>query len=168
MQVIQHIELSSSASSITFSDIPQSFTDLYLVLSLRGTYGSGGSANLYLKFNGSTSGYTQRQLTGTGSSVSSSTGAGGGSVMHIAQIENDSYTANTFSNIAIYIPNYTSSNAKSASSDHVMENNATLAYSGIYAGLWSGTDAVTSIIFTPELGDFKQYSSATLYGIANS
>jgi hypothetical protein len=38
-----------------------------------------------------------------------------------------SATAGTFSNSEIYIPNYTSSNQKSFSSDSVTENNATSA-----------------------------------------
>jgi hypothetical protein len=37
----------------------------------------------------------------------------------------NTYTANTFSSTEIYIPNYTSSNYKSISTDSVQENNAT-------------------------------------------
>jgi len=73
-----------------------------------------------------------------------------------------------FSNGSLYIPNYTSSNYKSASSDDVTENNATTAFQYLEAWLWSNTAAITSLTLQPNLGSFPQYSSASLYGIKNS
>jgi len=67
--------------------------------------------------------------------------------------------------VGIYIPNYTSSNAKSASIDGVSENNATASYQTIDAFLWNDTSAITSITLTLSGGNFAQYSSASLYGV---
>lgn len=157
---------SGGASSISFSSIPSTYTDLCLLISARNKASNYGG--FQMKFNGSTVGtnVTQKRLMGDGSSASSNT-----SKEVTWNLNND--TANTFANIQIYIPNYTSSNNKSASIDAVRENNATTAITMINAWLWSQTSAITQI----ELGTFDagfpndifdQYSTATLYGISNS
>ena len=62
-----------------------------------------------------------RRLLGDGSLAESGTNSTG----QIAVVQGGNTTANTFSNYEIYIPNYTSANYKSASSDMVNETNAT-------------------------------------------
>jgi hypothetical protein len=79
-----------------------------------------------------------------------------------------SFTASTFANNEVTIPNYTSSNFKSYSVDSVTENNATQAYAIFVAGLWSNTAAITSITLGLSSANFVQYSTAYLYGIKNS
>jgi hypothetical protein len=160
MQVIQHQELSSAQASITFSSIPQTYTDLLIVTSLRDTGSTNGWTNAYIKPNGLTTNLTTRVLYGFGSTVGSFSDTfiyhetvGGGS------------TANTFSNSRIYIANYTASAAKSISVDTSTENNQTNSINAIVAGLWNSTDAITSLTLTAEVGNFAQYSSATLYGV---
>jgi len=76
-------------------------------------------------------------------------------------------TASTFGNGQVYIPNYAGSNNKSTSADTVSEDNATLAYSALTAGLWSNTAAITSITIAA-VTNFAQYSTAYLYGISNA
>jgi hypothetical protein len=160
MQVIQHQELASAQASITFSSIPQTYTDLYLVFSARSNYGAGTDA-LQISFNSNTSSYSSRLLYGTGTSAASTTIA-----RYVGEIVPATYTANTFGNLSIYVPNYTSGSAKSYSADTVTENNATSAFQVITAGLWDNTAAITSIAFTTVSGsNFLQYTSATLYGI---
>jgi hypothetical protein len=155
------------AATISFSSIPATYTDLKVVMSVRNAYSGGGAANHYMTFNGSSTGYSGRYISGSGSAASSAGNTGGTSVIYIGALQNNSWTANTFGNLEVYIPNYTSSNNKSVSFDTVTENNATLAYAQFGAGLWANSAAITSITFTPEsaTGDFVQYSTATLYGI---
>jgi len=160
MKIIQHQELGSSAASITFSSIPQTYTDLFIVTSLRDTGGTNGWTNAYIKPNGLTTNLSTRVLYGFSSTVGSFSDSfiyhetvGGGS------------TANTFSNSSIYISNYTAAIAKSISVDTVTENNSASAIKAIVAGLWNSTDAITSLTLTAEVGNFAQYSSATLFGI---
>lgn len=161
MTLIQHQELASSQASITFSSIPQTYTDLVLMVSGRFTTGTGG--DLKIEFNGSTTGYSHRQLFGNGTSASSSSGSGG----YAGRVSPSNTTANTFGNVQIYIPNFTSGNAKSWSVDTVDENNAAFASQNIIAGLWTGTAAITSLVISDFGGalSFAQYSSATLFGI---
>lgn len=153
---------SGGASTIDFTSIPQTYTDLCLKISARNS-DTGTANNLYVGFNGSTSNQSARKLVGNGSSASSSTD---GNI--IVNMTAASATANTFNNAEIYIPNYTSSNNKSISMDSVNENNAADATSRLEAGLWSITAAITSINLSGQSGNFVQYSTAYLYGIKNS
>jgi hypothetical protein len=77
-------------------------------------------------------------------------------------------TANAFSNISVYLPNYAGAASKSYSIDSVNENNASGAIQSLMASRWSGVAAVTSLTLTLNSGNFAQYSSATLYGISKS
>jgi hypothetical protein len=153
----------SGASSIDFTSIPQNYTDLKLALSLRGST-SAVSVNSQISFNSNTSNFSQKYLAGTGSATAS----GAGVSRFVGDIVGASATASVFSNGEFYIPNYTSANNKSYSIDNVSENNATLAYQELIAGLWSNTSAITSISIACETGNFVQYSTATLYGIKSS
>jgi hypothetical protein len=162
MQVIQHQELASSQASITFSSIPQTYTDLCLVLSLRS---NRASQNDYagVQPNGLTANQSLRLLFGTGSSA----GSDAGTARIYAIVNGDSATASTFSNSSVYFTNYTASSAKSVSVDSTNETNATGVLMGIAAGLWNDTAAITSLTIVPISGGttWLQYSSATLYGI---
>jgi len=155
------------AANIEFTSIPQTYTDLSLFISTRQPGGAPSWSDLRMKFNSSTTNYTDILLYGTGSSAASLSESDTGII--IRSVNSGVATANTFGNILIYIPNYTSSNNKSVSIDQVTENNATQALTGLTAGLWSNSAAITSIAFTPTTaGNFVQYSTATLYGIKNS
>ena len=156
------------ASSISFSSIPSTYTDLVIKLSTRDTDASANNGYVLMTFNGSTSSYSARQLRGSGSAVVS--GLGGTTNIDVAiggAMDSAGNTTNTFSNIEVVIPNYAGSSYKSTSSDAVGENNATAAYSGFVAGLWSNTAAITSISFAPTVL-FAQYSTAYLYGVKNA
>lgn len=153
---------SGGAANITFSSIPSTYTDLVVKSSTRQT--STSVAYATINFNGSSANFTYRSIEGDGSTVGSFNGATGA----FGVVNPSGYTANTFANIEFYIPNYTSSNYKSYSSDSVSETNATGAYADLIAGLWSNTAAITSIELTPGAGNFAQYSTATLYGIKKS
>jgi hypothetical protein len=162
--LIQSVTVGSGgAASIEFGSIPQTYTDLLIKLSLRSTT-AVTNRTFYLNPNGSSANGTSRILIGNGASASSQTDTR----ITGRDIPGTSATSSVFGNAEFYIPNYRSSVAKSISVDAVMENNATTAVSGITANLWNVTDAITTLTFVPELGDFAQYSSASLYGIKNS
>jgi len=154
----------AGASSISFSGIPQTgYTDLVLKMSVRTDRASTDDL-LNFNFNGLSSNQSSRNLQGNGSAASSGTY---GSNLYLAWVDAASNTASTFGNAEMYIPNYTSSNFKSVSTDGVLENNASTAVMGMTAGLWSSTAAITSIAITSVFSaNFVQYSTFYLYGVA--
>lgn len=148
---------SGGAASIDFTSIPQTGTDLLLALSERHSV----DGNTRLTFNGSTSGYTMKRLSGTGSSVNSNEYVSG--VFIYMEGQDNSYTASTFGNASIYIPNYAGSTNKSVSWDSVTENNSTTADQQLISGVWANTAAITQVTIGLPSGVFTQYSTASLY-----
>ena len=162
--LIEAKTIGTAVASVTFTSIPQTYTDLKVVVSARN---SAGTTGVQIAFNNSATGYTGIRLYGDGSGVTSDAP----SLSYISNTMgvDSGYTANTFGNGEIYIPNYTSSNNKSVSVDGVTENNATQAYSMLTAGLWANSGAITSIKITAEAsGNFVINSTFYLYGISNS
>ena len=160
---------SGGASSVTFSSIPNTSTDLVLKVSAR-TNRSYFLDQLKMSFNGISSGYSYKDLDANPSGPYSG-GSSSASVIYTGFTSTTSNTANTFGNVEIYISNYTSNNPKSTSADSVSEDNATNAGQNIVAGLWtySGNPAISSINLTMDVGTlFTQYSTFYLYGINNS
>jgi len=146
-------------ATITFSSIPSTYTDLVIKASLRASVDGDG---ITMRFNGSTSGYSVRQIYANGSSATSNTP---GQTDFATIGYTTTITASTFGNMEIYIPNYAGSTNKSISADSVQEANQTFAYSNLVAGLWSNSAAITSIALSTQSGSWNQYSTATLYGI---
>lgn len=160
---------SGGASSIEFTSIPQIYSDILIKASLRDNRGDSPVTDIAVTFNGSSSGYSMKQIRGDGSSAGSAQSSGASYIGGLYENTNTT-TSNTFSNTEIYIPNYTLSNYKSLSGDSATETNGTTIYVGGIAGLWSNTSAITSVKLAPAVGtlSYVQYSTATLYGIKNS
>jgi hypothetical protein len=160
---------SGGLSSVTFSSIPSTYTDLVLRISAR-TDRSYPIDQLKMSFNGVSSGYSYIDADSQGSSPYFG-GSSSASVIYSSWTTGATATANTFGNVEIYIPNYTSSYAKSALITGVSENNSATSYINLVSGVWSysGQPAITSINFVMDVGTiFTQYSSFYLYGINNS
>jgi hypothetical protein len=159
---------SGGTASIDFSSIPNTYTDLILKLSSRGTNNDAYYA-LNARFNASsaTSQYYTRGVGGNGSGLTSD-GQNGLSYFYTVNPNANSATANTFGNTEFYFPNYASSSNKSVSVDSVGENDATVAFQQFQAGQWLNTSAINQITLTNEYGNFAQYTTAHLYGILKS
>ena len=170
-QLISSVTVGSGGSAtIDFTSIPQTYTDLLLKLSVRGTVAGSHQGGAQMIFNNSTaSNYSFLNLRGSGFTTP---GSGSASSVAFIRVTNNhptaGNTASTFGNSEVYIPNYTSSNAKSTSEDNVEENNTSESYAQLVAGLWSLTNAITRITLTSEATLFAQYSTACLYGISNA
>ena len=166
---------SSGATIIDFTSIPQTYTDLCVMLSARTDRNDGDYDNLKITFNNSTTGYSARTLGAVlGSTFSGQNLGQSDAIYTMAYGSTQTLPANIFSNVFLYIPNYTGSNNKTfntemgyANSKSSAPNNDWLLIVG--SGLWSNTSAITSIKLDPEYGSkFVQYSTATIYGIKNA
>ena len=148
--------LGSAQTTVTFSSISGSYTDLILVA-------NGNSSTLvdtWLRFNSDTgTNYSTTRLYGTGSSAASD--------RYLSQSRILAGDFNTTSNTAtiIQIQNY----SNSATNKTVLIR-SNFASSIVFAnvGLWRNTAAITSIDFLTSSGTFSVGSTFTLYGIASA
>ena len=147
--------LASATSSVSFTTIPATYTDLVLVVD----YDSSSTiiANIYLRFNGDTgSNYSFTYLQGTGSAAQS------GRSSNTTAIEAGYQAATGRSNILVQVQNYSNSTTnKTALSRH--NNPASVVQA--YVGLWRNTAAITSLSLTCSNQSFTTGSTFTLYGI---
>jgi hypothetical protein len=152
----------AGAASVTFSNIPQTgYTDLIVKYTGRAN-DNGVTDGFALLFNGSTTNYTGRQLSGNGSTATSVASTG----TRWAGVNGTAATANTFANGEFYIPNYTSSNYKTYTLDYVIENNSSTKNMALSGVLWSDNAAVTSIELIDSGKTLLQHCTFYLYGIA--
>lgn len=162
------------ASAITIGSgntIPQTYTDLKLMYSLRVSASTGYYyEHPILSFNGGGGTYKTRMIYSNGGSALSADDSGGASTVgYWAGITTTSNTtANAFANNELYIPNYTESRPKPYAVDGAGENAIVQNGMCLTSGFWTSSAAITSITLTASVGSFVQYSSVYLYGIKNS
>jgi hypothetical protein len=152
--------LGTAASSVTFSSISASYTDLVLVMQAKN---SAGNSNVRIQFNGDTAtNYSSTFLDGDGTSAYSSrtTSATFAYLDNYGQIQN-----NFNSNIIVNIQNY--SNATTYKTIIARANNAAAGVDAIVS-LWRSTAAITSITLTQGGNNYDVGSTFSLYGIANA
>jgi len=160
--LIERIELASSAATVTFSSIPQSFTDLYILIAARTTRTNVTVDNVLLSINGqgASANISNRYLGGDGSSAFASNNGSDAGLANGANV-----TAGAYSNNSVYIPNYTKTQYKSMSVDGVMENYAGYSVHVLAGTRWNQTAAITSITLDGANGDLVSGSSFALYGV---
>ena len=165
---IATVSLSTTSASIDFTSIPQTYTDLKLVVSSR-TSASAVYEELTITINGVNTNLATKYLYGlSGTTVGSggyTTGVYRGTV---AASTAATATASFFGNSEVYIPNYTDATIpKSISGDGVaVTNSATGGVLIIGAAVNASNSAITSVGFTsPSGANFVAYTKATLYGI---
>lgn len=159
MSLISTVTVSSPTSFIQFFNVPQSGTDLYLIMSGREQTTAQVATAFSIGFSGGTA--SKRQLTGTGTSVNTSTVY---NAFYTANTGN-SATTNTFGNASMYVPNYTLSGDKTVSLDAVTENNAEASYQVLGAQNFAGAGPVTYILIASSDNPFAVGTSVSLYTI---
>lgn len=166
MKALQTVTVGAGgAASVTFSSIPQTYTDLVIKISARST--DAGTVDVVKAqfISGSDANGSYRDIVGQGSTTGSTTGS---SYIRFGRITAAGSTTSTFSTNEIYIPNYVGSNYKSYSVDLAREQNSSTDNDvTLMAGLWSNTLPITGIVLLPVLANFAQYSTFTLYGVFN-
>lgn len=148
-----------------FSNIPQTYTDLVLVVQGRLTGAvSTGVGVLRLNDDAGTN-YSWTTLLGDGSSVASIRTSNGGNGVDVNSFPGASATANFVGQAVIHIPNYRSTSMFK----NVIFHNANDANGGgttrIVAGLWRSTAAINDVRLISSSGNWAAGSFFTLYGI---
>lgn len=159
----------STTTSVSFSSIPSTYTDLVLSISGR-TDSANVEDGVNLRFNSnSATNYSETFIYGNGSTASSSRDSNQTYGYVYYSLDGADATASTFGNLEIYIPSYTVSQNKPISSFGVAESNATAVRMSAGAILWRNTATISSIQITPLSGsNFSANSTFYLYGIKNS
>lgn len=167
-KLISSTTLTTTTASVTFSSIPQTYTDLLLRISPRTTNTSFGETIRIRPNNLTTNGSSRILRAFNNTSTSSYTYS---SVLATNNSLGNTATASVFASVDVYIPNYTSSNSKSFSGDTVSETNASDGRVELTASLWSNSAAITSLVLDNDSGSpfsFTANSTFYLYGIKNS
>lgn len=155
--------LGSSASTVTFSSIPSTYTDLVLIASARVTGGQNSDGmDVYCYLNSdSGANYSNTQFYGNGSSASSNRGTNWTAVY--AGVSSNG-SQNSWPTIVLNINNY----ANTTTYKTVLSRaDSPIAYTTTKVSLWRNTSAINSLTFFPELSlSFVSGSIFSLYGIA--
>lgn len=164
--------LSATTASITFSSIPQTYTDLVLRMSYRTDAAGLFGSNPAIRFNSdSAANYSYTFLEGNGSAASS-TRESSINALYMQSSDSAGNTANTFTSNEVYIPNYTGTANKPISQFKVGEQNATAAEMHAFASLYRGSSAISTILIAAASNmvsnNFVSGSSFYLYGIKKS
>lgn len=153
--------LGSATSQVTFSSIPNTYTDLVLVINARGT-STGNAISVYFVTNVTGSNYSSVWIVGDGSSVTSSryTGLGQG---YLGYISGASTSSNSRGTVIAQFMNYSNTTTFKTV---ISRGNVAESEVDAYASLIRSTSALTSITVGEGGGNnFVAGSTFTLYGI---
>lgn len=152
--------LGSAASTITFSSIPNTYTDLRIVL-VGTSDATGAGQAVLMRFNSDTAtNYSATRLSGNGSAASSARWTNIASIY--CSIDGLSTTIPTLQMIDIF--SYAGSTYKTALISNNEDKNGS-GYVEARVGLWRSTSAITSVSLLIGSGNFATGTVATLYGI---
>lgn len=164
-QLIAQQNVSSTTASVTFSGIPQNFTNLELILAGRsdGT-GSSGYDTASVQFNGVTSGYNGISVYSIQGSTTAFANSGTGSAITCAQIWNAFFGTGGRGVARICIPNYSaSSGMKGLTSLTAASDGGAAGVGRLFTGFSSSSAAVTSLKVQMNTGNFV-LAEFSLYG----
>lgn len=148
-----------SSSSVTFSSISGTYTDLRIVVN--STNNSGSNYGLFVRFNSDTgSNYSFTRLYGDGSSATSNNGSSTayGTIGWTTSGTLATFTAdlNNYSNTTTY-------------KTLLARGSSSVSRVGAFVSLWRSTSAITAIEIYNESGaNFTSGSTFTLYGIKSA
>jgi hypothetical protein len=164
--------LSSTTTSITFSSIPQTYTDLKITMSARGSGNEAADSNCWLRVNGISTGgaywINRLQYINTGITTGTFNVSADQLYLDRGPVAGALAPANSFSNADILMPNYTNSLVKSVFINGTCEsrNDSTSSFGTCQnADKINVTAGITSIQFggtTWQIG-----TTIRLYGIKN-
>ena len=152
--------LTTNTASITFSSIPATYTHLQIRLTNLATVAD----NILVQYNSDTaSNYGFHWLYGNGSSASAyASSSASNMALGYTASTTASYTGAAIIDILDYANTSKNTTARSLNGS---DDNSTGGYILFSSGLWRNTAAITSVLIYPQSGNFKQYTSAALYGI---
>lgn len=169
MQPIYTQIIASTTATVTFNNIPQTFTDLLILgTSLRDI--STGTGSAVLRFNGnSSSTYSATRFYGIGSAGSGSGRQTNATYAWYGEAGEGGVSEFPCSN-SIFIPSYTSAMPKTWLAESFRERDNTVTYMVTTSGLWRNSSPITSITLYPEQSgtSWSAGTKFTLYGLTRT
>lgn len=143
-ELIQTITTTSNVPSITFSNIPQDGSDLYILVSARSTAAANWHP-LRFVFNSDTGNYFQRRIYGFATTVDPSYDSWG------IEMPGTNVVSNLYGSASITIADYSSSSLQKLVVFQFSSGNTTSSsLNQVAAGKWTGTAPLTSLSFDAE------------------
>lgn len=157
------------ASSVTFSNIPSTYSHLQIRSLSRSSTSGNGSDGLYIQLNTDTgSNYARHYLAGTGASAVADGQTSQGFII-AGYCPRAGQLSSCFGVSITDILDYSNANKNTTVKSLAgVETNFTSSFPGyatLFSGLWMNTSAVTSIKLYSEANNLVQYSHFALYGI---
>ncbi len=165
--------LTTTQTTITFSAIPSTYTDLVLLWSSRDDRPVNNQNSFSMVINGDTgANYSNTNVYAYQGPASYSDRRSSATTGRVSTSNTLNNTANTFTNGELIISNYTSTSTRAIALNCVMEqavDGAGLFMTFASAQQYRGSAAVSSFTLTPESSaSFVSGSSFYLYGIKNT
>ena len=152
---IQSVTATGSSTVISFTSIPQTYTDLVVIFT-----GFATTGNFYVRVNSDSSAvYSQTDIRGDGSVAGSSRETAQSNV-YIGD-----YIANPISTISNAVMNFNNYSNTTTFKSFLFRGNNAAKFTGLTAGLWRSTAAITGISVHSSGANLDSTSVATLYGI---
>lgn len=154
--------LSATTASVTFSNIPTTFTDLAIVLNGGNSRAGSASDSLTIRFNGDTgSNYSNTNLFGNGSTATSTRNTSA-TTMRIGDVAGSTSGLNSTS--IINILNYSNPTTFKTA---LGRGNVSQSEVSARVGLWRNTSPITSVTVLAQEGvaNWTVGTTFTLYGI---
>lgn len=152
--------LGSAVSSVTFSSIPQGYTDLRLVMQARTDTGNNVDYAVVKLNNDATALYSRTEVYGDGASAGS-----GRASNFLIGIASSAQGGNTDIKTMSTMDFMNYSNSTTYKSVLYRETSAAqISLAGV--GLYRSTSAISTITLTPYYGTWQSGSTFTIYGIA--
>lgn len=153
--------LGSAASTITFSSIPSTYTDLRLVITFSKETATS-QTSCVVRFNSDTgTNYSFTSVYGNGTSAASTRSTNDNYIY--ANFMTDATSASLcFTSIDVF--SYAGSTYKTVLTTGSGDKNGSGAVERI-VGLWRSTSAINTVALISQIGNFAAGTTATLYGI---
>lgn len=168
--LIQRINSTPSATTVTFSNIPQNYQHLQIrgIVKTTSTAHIARSCNVLLN-NDSAANYAKHTLLGNGTSVTASGNASTANPSIIYASGSDATVGSSIFGVFIVdIHDYTSTSKNKTMRSFNGMNYNTATTSGnvrLESALWMSTAAITTISISVDVGNFAAGSTFALYGM---
>jgi len=154
----------SSTNNIYFSNIPQGYQDLCLVINARSAY-SAATAQAYTYINNDSSAlYSDTRLYGDGSSAASDRASGG--ILYLGDIPAATSTSGIFGSTVNHFINYANTTTYKAILTRAATDLNGSGYSQLWAQLYRSTSAITILnCYNTTGANWVAGTTFSLYGI---